>query len=70
MLCIWDFKINSKNIFWIIFIPLIAIISEIGLKIKFVHGTYDHYDLLFYIMGFTMPIIFSTKTINLKNYNL
>ncbi|SUX43454.1 hypothetical protein [Chryseobacterium indoltheticum] len=70
MLCIWDFKINSKNIFWILLIPLIAIISEIGQKIKIVSGTYDHYDLLFYIMGFIMPIAFFTKTINFKNYNL
>ena len=70
MLCIWDFKINSKNIFWITFIPLIAIISEIGQKIGIVPGTYDHHDLFFYIIGFLTPIVFSTKTIKFLNYNL
>lgn len=70
MLCIWDFKLNNRNFIWITFIPLVAVVSEIGQKIKIVPGTFDKLDLLFYVIGFIAPIIFSIKTIDFKNYNL
>lgn len=71
MLGIWDSKVNKRSIIWIALIPLIAVISELGQKIKIISGTYDQTDLLFYFIGFVTPILYlSINQLNFKNYNL
>lgn len=57
MIYIWNFKLNSQSFFWIGTIPLIAIFSEIGQVINLIPGTFDFCDLLFYILGFSIPIL-------------
>lgn len=66
MLAIWQNSISSKNAFWILIIPILAIGSEIGQLFGIIVGTFDFTDLLFYIFGMTLPFILFTKTINLK----
>ncbi|WP_210148253.1 hypothetical protein [Chryseobacterium scophthalmum] len=57
MIYIWNFKLNAHSFFWIGTIPLIAIFSEIGQAINVIPGTFDFCDLLFYILGFSIPIL-------------
>lgn len=66
MLAIWQNSVSSKNAFWILIIPILAIGSEIGQLFGLVVGTFDFADLLFYIFGMTLSFIFFTKTFNLK----
>lgn len=68
MLLVWNFKINFQSIIWISIIPLVAIISEVGQSLGMIRGTFDFSDLLFYILGFILPIIFSHKNLKLKYY--
>jgi hypothetical protein len=67
---IWNFKINFHSIFWISVIPTIAVCSEIGQAMRIVQGTFDSFDLLFYVLGFIIPLlsIFKNKTINPLDY--
>ena len=66
MLAVWQNSVSLNNAFWILIIPILVIGSEIGQLFGFVVGTFDLTDLLFYIFGMTLPLIFFTKTINLK----
>jgi len=61
MLLIWHNNISSKNAFWVLAIPTLAICSEIGQSLNFVPGTFDFFDLLSYIFGMTLPFIFFNK---------
>lgn len=61
MFYIWNFKINYSSIFWISIVPVIAIFSEIGQLLKLVQGTFDLSDLIFYLLGFIIPILFIMK---------
>lgn len=58
---IWNFKINFYSIFWISLIPSIAIFSEIGQALKILEGTFDWLDLLFYLLGFIIPLVLTFK---------
>ncbi len=69
MLAVWQNSISFKNAFWVLIIPILAIGSEIGQLFGFVVGTFDLTDLLFYILGMTLPFIFFTKINNLKFKN-
>lgn len=71
MLSIWNFKLNIHSVFWIFLMPFIAIISEILQFFKIIPGTYDIWDLNFYILGTLLPLILNRKLIdnlNTKNY--
>lgn len=57
VMLIWNNEIKRKNIFWLILLPAIAIISEIGQCLKLFPGTFDLNDILFYILGFITPLI-------------
>ena len=59
LLMIWNFKINFQNILWISSGFLIMFIAEIMQKFKLLIGTFDYYDLLAIIIGFSLPIIFN-----------
>ena len=56
-LMIWG-KVNKQNLFWIFFIPFIAVSSELGQLFNIVPGTFDAIDLIFYIAGAVFPLVF------------
>lgn len=56
-LMIWG-KVNKQNLFWIFFIPFIAVSSELGQLFNIVPGTFDTIDLIFYIAGAVFPLVF------------
>lgn len=68
-LYIWKGKISLSNIFWILFIPLIAISSEIGQYFQIIPGTFDSIDIIMYLLGAIFPYIVYKKsiTINLRH---
>lgn len=68
ILLLWNFKISYQGFIWILIIPFIAIISEIGQKYKFINGTFDMTDLLFYIFGFILPLLLSFENLKFKYY--
>ena len=61
ILHIWNNEIKKQNLFWVISIPIVAILSELGQLLKIVPGTYDAIDLVFYFCGAILPIIFFEK---------
>lgn len=66
ILFIWKNSVSLKNIFWILIIPILAISSELGQLFGFITGTFDLTDLIFYILGMTLPFIFFNQSINFK----
>jgi len=66
VLLIWNNTISKHNIFWIILIPIIAVLSEFGQYIKIIPGTFDELDLMFYILGAFFSLLIFTNTIQLK----
>ncbi len=68
---IWNNKITIHNLFWTLIIPAIAILSEFFQYFGLIKGTFDFLDLLFYIIGATLPLLFYNKfstSILIKNY--
>ncbi|GAA5089552.1 hypothetical protein GCM10023210_14540 [Chryseobacterium ginsengisoli] len=68
ILLIWNFKINFQSLIWILIVPSISIISEIGQGLKIIRGTFDFLDLLFYALGFILPLIFTRENLKFKYY--
>ena len=66
LLIIWDNKVSKKNIFWILLLPIIAVSSELAQFMEIIPGTFDIVDLIFYIAGSVLPLLFFT---NLKIFN-
>lgn len=66
MLFIWRNSVSYKNLFWILIVPILAIVSEIGQIFGLVKGVFDFTDLLLYTLGMTLPFIFFKQSINLK----
>lgn len=60
---IWKYSIAKHNFFWIFSIPIIAVLSECFQFFKIIPGTFDFIDLIFYLLGITIPYYISTKTI-------
>lgn len=70
MLKIWNFKLNLESSFWIFVMPFIAIVSEILQFFKIIPGTFDIWDLNFYVLGTFLPLILNQKLIfNFKYIN-
>jgi hypothetical protein len=69
ILLIWRNKINRQNIIWIAITPLLALVFEIGQYINIVQGTFDFYDILFYIVGAILPVGLYTELIDFKILN-
>lgn len=65
LLIIWDNKVSKKNIFWILLMPIIAVSSELAQFMEIIPGTFDILDLIFYIAGSVLPILFFTNFKNL-----
>ncbi len=57
LLVVWGNTISKHNIHWVLLVPLIAILSEIGQLIKLVPGTFDIVDLGFYLSSTALPIL-------------
>ncbi len=55
MLAVWNMKFTATSLFWMLNIPLIIIISEIGQWMQIVPGTYDTTDLIFYLSCSIIP---------------
>jgi hypothetical protein len=70
ILIFWKNKINRKNIFWILFLPFLAIFSEIAQFFNLLSGTFDAVDLLFYLFGTLLPIYMYTNSIIFKTKKL
>lgn len=68
ILWMWGNKINKQNIFWLLIMPLIAILSEIGQEFNYIQGVFDYIDILFYSLGLVLSLIFNYLFINL-NFN-
>lgn len=66
MLYIWKNEISKQNLIWITLIPLIAIFSEIAQIFHLIKGTFDINDLIFYILGLTLPFIIFKNNSNYK----
>jgi hypothetical protein len=47
-------------------VPAIAIVSEIGQWFGIVPGTFDVFDLLFYLAGTVLPILLFTNLKTIK----
>ncbi len=59
-------KIHRENFLWIIIIPILIILSELGQLLKIVPETYDFLDILFYSLGAILPILIFTEYFNFK----
>ena len=69
LLVIWNNKISKENIYWILLVPSISIISEIGQFFIIFPGTFDTIDLIFYLGGFVLPLFIFTRSIKNLIYN-
>lgn len=58
---IWGHYITKQNVFWILSVPAVAILSEVFQLLKVVPGTFDCTDLAFYLMGLVIPFLTSKK---------
>lgn len=67
MLYIWKNSITKNSVIWIFIIPFIALLSEFGQLLKFVPGTFDISDLLFYVLGIFLPLFIFKISTNFKN---
>ena len=71
---IWGNKINKNIILWILIILLLALTHEFGQLFEIFSGTFDYLDILFYVLGISIPVLFFTNiklTLNLyKNEKL
>ena len=67
LLAVWNNIISKHNIHWLLLVPTIAIISEIGQLLGIVPGTFDIFDLTFYIGGTALPILIFTNSKTIKS---
>ena len=66
LLVVWNNKISKHNVHWLLSVPAIAIVSEIGQLFGIVPGTFDVFDLLFYLAGTVLPILLFTNLKTIK----
>ena len=57
MLVIWERKFTKKSTLWILTLPLISILIEILQYNNYIIGTFDIFDIIFYIFGLIIPIL-------------
>lgn len=67
LLVVWDNVISKYNIHWLLLLPIIAIVSEIGQLFGIIPGTFDIFDLTFYIGGTILPILIFTNPKTIKS---
>jgi len=67
LLAVWDNVISKHNIHWLLLVPMVAIFSEIGQLFEIVPGTFDIFDLIFYLLGTVLPILIFTNSKTPRN---
>ena len=67
LLVVWDNAISKHNIYWLLLVPIVAIFSEIGQLVEIVPGTFDIFDLIFYLWGTVLPILIFTNSKTIKS---
>ena len=67
LLAVWDNVISKHNIHWLLLVPMVAIFSEIGQLFEIVPGTFDIFDLIFYLLGTVLPILLFTNSKTPRN---
>ena len=67
LLVVWDNVISKHNIHWLLLVSVVAIFSEIGQFFKIVPGTFDIFDLIFYLGGTVLPILIFTNSKTIKS---
>lgn len=66
---IWFDSSIKKLLTWVLIIPIVAILSEVGQLSTFIPGTFDIIDILFYLLGTVLPLlIYFFLTIKNSNY--
>lgn len=68
MFVIWKNSVTTKNIIWIILLPIYAFYTEFGQFFGFISGTFDLLDLIAYGLGLILPFIIFKNKINF-NFN-
>jgi hypothetical protein len=58
---IWKNSITRYSIFWILIIPIAAILSELLQLLKIISGTFDFADIVSYLLGITLPVYLLKK---------
>ena len=58
ILYIWSNTITRRNYFWIIIMPIVALLTEVGQKYHLINGTFDANDVIAYLLGFVLSCIF------------
>jgi hypothetical protein len=61
LLIIWQNKLNKHSVIFILCLPLLMISSEVAQYFNFIQGTFDFSDLLAYIFGFSLSLLFFLK---------
>ena len=69
LLLIWSDSELKKSIPWVLIVPAVAILSEIGQLPEIVPGTYDPIDLIFYLLGTITPFLI-IKSLTIKTHKL
>jgi hypothetical protein len=67
LLVVWDNTISKQNIHWLLLVPAVAVFSEIGQLFGVVPGTFDIFDLTFYLGGTVLPILIFTNSKTIKS---
>ena len=67
LLAVWNNSISMHNIHWLLLVPAIAIVSEFGQLFGIVPGTFDIFDLTFYLGGTILPILIFTNSKTIKS---
>ena len=67
LIVVWDNTISKQNIHWLLLVPAVAVFSEIGQLFGVVPGTFDIFDLTFYLGGTVLPILIFTNSKTIKS---
>jgi hypothetical protein len=59
--CIWFGCNDPQKIIWVLIIPALAIVSEVGQLARIIPGTFDSMDLFFYLFGWFIPFTIINK---------
>ncbi|MFZ1677923.1 MAG: hypothetical protein WAT91_11650 [Saprospiraceae bacterium] len=69
ILMIWNFKLDAKSIPWIIGSVSIGLFFEFGQALHIITGTFDVTDLLFILIGASIPVLFTLVKFRLWKTN-
>ena len=58
MLIVWQGSVSRDNILYVTIPLILSVVSELGQFFGFIMGTFDVFDLLFYILAFILSFIF------------